>query len=496
MTKLIIFELDGGTWDIINPLIEQGRLPNLAQIKRQGAWGILRSIKPMISAALWTTIFTGKTREQHGVQTFDAGSEQVRCPRLWDIAHGQGLVCGTCGSLSTWPPYDIGAFMIPDIMARGSETIPAELSFLQEMVAQQLRKDVKPKSNPFAYAKYAFKMQRAGVTPQTLSALFSEVISSRLTKRPQRESYWRRSLLLQQIYADAFSRLYRTYRPDLATYHYHVVDTLSHRYWHYAFPDAFDVSAEEVERYHDVIPSAYRSADRILGQFLRLTDHDTAVMVLSDHGFHTAAELFSRHVAHLPRWMTILDLEQTAFPTRLGLQHYLYFNNTARIEEIAQALTSTYVKEEGNPVFRKVEIRDNSLLFEPELAYAVGTTVVIPGYGEWPFEELLRDTGHVTSGGHHSEGIVLAAGPGIHPGTKLQDASVLDATPNMLALLGLPVARDMEGKIWEAMFTDESLDSISYIDSYETEERTEVSADYTAEEKEALYQRLQDLGYL
>jgi predicted AlkP superfamily phosphohydrolase/phosphomutase len=496
VSKLIVFELDGGTWSIINPLIEQGRLPNLARVREQGASGILHSIKPMISAALWATIFSGKTREQHGVRTFDAGSRQVRCKRLWDIAHEQGLKCGVCGSMSTWPPYDVGAFMIPDIMARGPETIPARLSFLQGLVIQQLRENSASNISALAYAKHALKMQQVGVTFRTLFALIREVALSWLARRPRRESYWHRALLLQQLYADVFRRLYCGYRPDLATYHYHVVDTLSHRYWHYTFPDTFDVSDEEMNQYRDVIPSAYESADLILGHFLHLADHNTAVMVLSDHGFHTASEMFSRHIAHLPRWIEILGLEQAVVPTRLGLQHFMYFDDATQVERIAQVLASVYVKETGAPALRTVEARDDSLLFEPELVYANGMTVVIPGYGTWPFEELFQDTGHVTSGGHHTEGIVLAAGPQIRPGAELLGASVVDATPNMLALLGLPVARDMEGDIWDAMLTDEALASISHIDSYEVEACTRISAEYNAEEKKLLYQRLQDLGYL
>jgi predicted AlkP superfamily phosphohydrolase/phosphomutase len=496
MSKLIVFELDGGTWDIINPLVEQGRLPNLARLKQQGAWGILHSIKPMISPALWATIFTGKTRERHGVQTFADGSHQIRCKRLWDIAYERGLTCGVCGSLSTWPPYDVGGFMIPDVMARGPETIPANLSFLQELVIRQLRGTGGSKVDRFAYVQYPLKMHRAGVTLQTLFNVVREVASDWLMRRQKHESYWRRALLLQQIYADVFVRLCNTHQPDFATYHYHAIDTLSHRYWHYLFPDTLDVSPEEVARYRDVIPSAYEAADSILGQFLSLAGHDTTVVVLSDHGFHASPEIRSRHIARLPRWIEVLNLEQTVFPTRLGLQHFLYFADKTKIEPIAQTLALAYVKETGARVLRKVEVGQESLLFEPELVYASGATVVFPDYGEWPFEELFQNTGHVTSGGHHTEGIVLVMGPHVSQGLQLSNASVLDVAPNILALLELPVARDMDGKVWKSIFTENACASISSIETYETENRAQSSADYSDDEREELYQRLQDLGYL
>jgi tetratricopeptide (TPR) repeat protein len=46
---------------------------------------------------------------------------------------------------------------------------------------------------------------------------------------------------------------------------------------------------------------------------------------------------------------------------------------------------------------------------------------------------------------HRLHGIVVAAGPGIRPG-EIHDATVLDITPTVLSLLGLPVPRDMPGR--------------------------------------------------
>jgi len=131
---MLIFELDGGSWTAIGPLLEQGRLPNIAGLICRGASGVLRSIPPLLSPAVWTTIYTGQPRERHGVQTFDATSEDVRYKRLWDIAYANGIICGVCGSLVTWPPYNVGGFMIPDIMARDARTIPPQFASLQELV--------------------------------------------------------------------------------------------------------------------------------------------------------------------------------------------------------------------------------------------------------------------------------------------------------------------------------------------------------------------------
>lgn len=40
--KVFVLGLDGATWDVLEPLIQDGWLPNLARLREQGAWGSLR----------------------------------------------------------------------------------------------------------------------------------------------------------------------------------------------------------------------------------------------------------------------------------------------------------------------------------------------------------------------------------------------------------------------------------------------------------------------
>jgi predicted AlkP superfamily phosphohydrolase/phosphomutase len=51
------------------------------------------------------------------------------------------------------------------------------------------------------------------------------------------------------------------------------------------------------------------------------------------------------------------------------------------------------------------------------------------------------------SGCHRREGIFIAAGPGIHAGVDLPEASILDLAPTILHLLGEPVPREMDGRV-------------------------------------------------
>ena len=51
------------------------------------------------------------------------------------------------------------------------------------------------------------------------------------------------------------------------------------------------------------------------------------------------------------------------------------------------------------------------------------------------------------SGNHRLEGVIIASGNHVRPGTGTTSPSVLDVAPTVLYLLGLPTAEDMEGHL-------------------------------------------------
>ncbi len=69
---------------------------------------------------------------------------------------------------------------------------------------------------------------------------------------------------------------------------------------------------------------------------------------------------------------------------------------------------------------------------------------------------------------HEPYGIFLAAGPRIRKGAVIEGASVLDAAPTLLHYLGLPVGRDMAGKVLD-VFEPDFLERhpIRYVATYE-----------------------------
>ena len=68
MDRLLIIGLDGATFSVLDPLMAEGRMPNLKRFIAGGVSGILNSTQPPITPAAWTTFMTGKgpTRVRRG----------------------------------------------------------------------------------------------------------------------------------------------------------------------------------------------------------------------------------------------------------------------------------------------------------------------------------------------------------------------------------------------------------------------------------------------
>src|SRR5579863_5912527 len=119
--KVFVLGLDGGTWDMLEPLIQDGVLRNVARLREQGASGSLYSVFPPLSPVAWTAVMTGKNSGRHGIFEFlEHGHEPLRgrvnssraiqAELLWEIAgrHGKRTVAG--GVPLSYPPRPSARF--------------------------------------------------------------------------------------------------------------------------------------------------------------------------------------------------------------------------------------------------------------------------------------------------------------------------------------------------------------------------------------------------
>lgn len=102
------------------------------------------------------------------------------------------------------------------------------------------------------------------------------------------------------------------------------------------------------------------------------------------------------------------------------------------------------------------------------------------------------------TGGHRMDGIVFLEGPGVKSGLEISDASILDIAPTALALLGVPVPVEMDGRVLESAMLPELRDSlgVTYGSAGGLKPEVPQVPDMSPEEEEILVKRLRNLGYV
>src|SRR5688500_14511244 len=68
--RTIAIGLDGCSWNVLEPLLETGQLPNLAAMREQGAHGVLESTIPFFTGPAWASFATGSSPAVHGIYDF------------------------------------------------------------------------------------------------------------------------------------------------------------------------------------------------------------------------------------------------------------------------------------------------------------------------------------------------------------------------------------------------------------------------------------------
>lgn len=321
-TPLVLIGVDGADWDHLKPLMEQGRVPHLRRLKERGSSGLLETLQPTKSPALWTTIATGFPPEKHGVQGFVARgihgfpigfpplkpvrgvgfytlanwiqrsvapvSSYLRMrPAYWNIASMHREPSIVLNWWGTWPAEPIYGFMISerihyrrygwvqDRPRQRGMVYPARLDplVLSEMVAPgdvtlDMARQYLPLSRPDLE-----RMKRLDWEHHRLNREFPYIVSAFETNR-------RLAPGLVDLGRKRFGRT-----PD-ALVLFRATDLAMHAGLKYStlVENHLDATADERTRYGHFVSNVYHHVDRAVGQIL--DRYDTAnVVIVSDHGF-------------------------------------------------------------------------------------------------------------------------------------------------------------------------------------------------------------------
>jgi predicted AlkP superfamily phosphohydrolase/phosphomutase len=65
--RVVLVGVDGASWPVIDGLVAEGKLPNLAALSERGVEARLETVEPVISPVVWTSMATGQPPEVHGI---------------------------------------------------------------------------------------------------------------------------------------------------------------------------------------------------------------------------------------------------------------------------------------------------------------------------------------------------------------------------------------------------------------------------------------------
>ncbi len=292
--KVVLLGFDSCDPDLVDRLIREGKLPNFARIRREGAHGDLLSLTPLLSPVIWTTIATGMSPERHGILDFvtetPKGSRPVssrmrQADTVWELVARAGEPVGVVGWLVSWPADEINGYLVSDRLGRlafegerGAGPAEAQAAWPPGLAAELAPDRVTIDDVPLSRLR-AF----VDVTEEEYADAYTNSFSDDT------------NLLggLRLIMADAFTfrnvstRLKREKDPRLFVAYFNAMDALSHYFMPFAPPKMPQIPADEYMKFKDVIEANYRWHDAVLGEYLRMAEEDgnTTVMVVSDHGF-------------------------------------------------------------------------------------------------------------------------------------------------------------------------------------------------------------------
>jgi hypothetical protein len=470
-SRVLVLAFPGLSWSVAEDMIERGEMPRLAELRRRGAWGDVRSPQPLLTPVVWTSVATGKEASEHGVMSFTATARDVGARRIWEILEDRGWSVGLFGWPVTWPPPPVDGFVVPAVSDMGTETHPHQLGFIRELAMEEKTRHRRTWGR---YCRYAFQAIRYGARLGTLIHAGGQIVIDPLRGRSlDTAQLFAKRKIGAKLGSDYFVDLRRSRPVDFAAYWTNIIHVAQSYFWKYHEPERFvGISPQDIARYGDSVHEAYRVVDEFIGKILDGTTGDDLVVVVSDHGAEAASDDQRRTLAlRVEPVLLQMRLKDAVEATNVGARTFLRmkrghegnqdrvqrFFETARLDRGGFRAFHSRVDEWGNVVVTvRTEVADH---LDDTLLFQGGRCLVADAIRAVEFQESaqMKETG-----------ALVIAGRGIVPGRRFEGASLLDIVPTLLVLNGLDLAADLPGDVIYAALADEYRDIIpGFVATYE-----------------------------
>ncbi len=296
---IVLIGLDGADWQIIDPLIAKGRLPNIAALASRSKRGSMRSFEPILSPLLWTTVATGKSPDEHGIIDFllpdpatgrrlPITSRARKVEALWNIFSERGLTSDVIAWWASWPAERIRGRIVSDRVAYSLFDVAQAGEGLTWPAA--LMDEIRPDLVDDSAIRYEDLSRFLDISRSDFDAARARVGRDPSLATHDPITHLARILASTRTYHRIALRLLDDGQPDLFAVYYQGIDEVSHRFAHFMPPKMAMVNERDFERYHRAVEAFYIYQDELLGQLLAKISPRSTIVVLSDHGFMSGSE--------------------------------------------------------------------------------------------------------------------------------------------------------------------------------------------------------------
>lgn len=432
-------------------------LPNIRKMLDNGVYAKMKSTHPPITIPAWMVMATSKNAGRLGVYGFRhrkpgtyndiwlANSHSIKEKTVWDILGEHNKKVVVVGVPPAYPPKAVNGSLISGFM---TPSVDKDYTYPRD-----LKEEI-----------------------ETLVGDYILDITFRTDKKDE---------ILKQLYE--MTRQHFTvlrYLAETKPWNFFMfveigVDRVHHAFW--KFFDEEHHLYKPNNKYEHVIPDYYKLIDSEIGRLLKLTDNNTSVIIVSDHGakrmkgaFCVNQWLIEKGYLQLkkkpPTGTSLAKSEVDWHKTQAwgwgGYHARMFFNIKGREPQ-------GVIERRNYEKFRD-QITDDLKAIQGPKGEKWDTKVYTPeeiypkGIGDYPDLTVYFDDLSWRSAGtlgydsyylpkndkgpddavHSHHGIFLYYDPKRKTGgTKIRDMSLLDFAPTVLKVMGIPVPGDMEGKI-------------------------------------------------
>jgi predicted AlkP superfamily phosphohydrolase/phosphomutase len=546
-----VFEIlfDGAPFDVLFPLAQEGILPTMNKILKKGSFNLLKSTLPPISPVAIPSLVTGQDPGKHGLFGFgylENGrfkpftSKNISSNAIWDILSSVKKKSILLNIPLTYPAFEVNGVMISGPPSPGNriDTYPPDLMSVIKSEIGEYKVDIDIKKldykgiNETEFINEAYRVTK--IREKTMHYLMQNyewdlfLAGFTTLDRMQHVFYG---------YYDRESPFYNEEKRNVLLEYYQELDDILERTISLLNDEVLlfivsDHGFEYIKKYvglNNLLVKGKFVKIRSKSEFFSI---EKITSILQKIGLGYLKKALPYKVSNLienifPRKLDYDNSDCFAFAGnkiyindkyKLNIDKYEFIKqkiindkyklNIDKYEFIKQKIIS-YLYSIEDPeskekivekIYHKNDIYKGNLENVPDLLVILKKGYSTKTWGNNIFEKIKineNETNYTAT--HHNfysqRGIFMSLGSEIKNVINLK-FDIMDITPTILYILGVPILNNLDGTITHQIFKDDVIFKEVKIKSKEKSHDIYKEDDLTEEDNEAIIERLKKLGYI